>query len=173
MLSYGIVGFLILSIIVPLIVPHPAVISGLKKSLNRFLNAKIFRTLQDIPGHLVLYRNRPELITQVLALAFVNVFIVIFEFYFIAESFSAQISLGYFFIFIPLLIYLSMLPLSIGGIGLLEAGLVLFFSKAGMPVETCLSTALVFRVLQLGCALPGAMIYLLGDVSSRELSARC
>jgi hypothetical protein len=140
---------------------------------DSFTSQKFFKILQEMPGHLLVYRKRPALIAQVLALAFANVFIVVFEFYFIAEAFSAQISIVYFVLFIPLLIYLSMLPISIGGIGLLEAGLVLFFSKAGMPVETCLSTALLFRALQLGCALPGATIYLLGDVSSRELSARC
>jgi glycosyltransferase 2 family protein len=129
--------------------------------------------LQDMSRHLFLYRNQPALISQILALAFLNVIITIFEFYFIAQSFSAQISIGYFFLFIPLLIYLSMLPVSVGGIGLIEAGLVLFFSTVGMPLETCLSTALAFRVLQLGCALPGAMIYLLGDLSSPEVSARC
>lgn len=172
-LSYGIVALLLLSILVPLILQHPLVINGVKRLFDRFTSQKLFKSLQDMPRHLVLYRNRPALMAQVLALAFLNVFIVVFEFYFIAESFSAQISIGYFFLFIPLLIYLSMLPVSVGGIGLLEAGLVFFFSKAGMPVETCLSTALVFRVLQLGCALPGAMIYLLGDLSSRELSARC
>ena len=172
-LSYGIVAFLLLSIALPLMVQHPAIISWTKKVLNRFTGEKLFNLLHDMSRNLVLYRNHRALMAHVLALAFLNVVIVVFEFYFIAQGFSSQISIGYFFLFIPLLIYLSMLPVSVGGIGLLEAGLVLFFSRVGMPLETCLSTALAFRMLQLGCALPGAVIYQLGDFSSRELSARC
>ena len=172
-LSYGIVTFLLLSIAVPLMLQHALLMNWAKKLLERFTSQKLFTMLQDMSRHLFLYRNQTALVSQVLALAFLNVIITVFEFYFIAQSFSAQISIGYFFLFIPLLIYLSMLPVSVGGIGLLEAGLVLFFSRVGMPLETCLSIALAFRVLQLGCALPGAMIYLFGDFSSRELSARC
>ena len=172
-LSYGIVAFLLLSIAVPLMLQHPVVIDLVKRLLDRFTGQKLLNTFQEMARHLVLYRNQQALVAHVLALAFLNVMIVVFEFYFIARGFSTQISVGYFFLFIPLLIYLSMLPVSVGGIGLLEAGLVLFFSKVGMPIETCLSTALTFRVLQLGCALPGAMIYLLGDFSSRELTAKC
>ena len=172
-LSYGIVAFLLLSIAVPLILQHPVVMDLVKRLLDRFTRQKLLNTVRDMARHLVLYRNQPALVVHVLALAFVNVMIVVFEFYFIARGFSAQISVGFFFLFIPLLIYLSMLPVSVGGIGLLEAGLVLFFSRVGMPIETCLGTALTFRVLQLGCALPGAMIYLFGDFSSRELTARC
>jgi glycosyltransferase 2 family protein len=173
LLSYSIVLFLLLSIAVPLMLQHPAVINLIRKLLNRFIGQKLFTMLQEMSRHLVLYRNQMALVAQVLGLAFLNVIIVVFEFYFIAQGFSAQISIEYFFLFIPLLVYLSMLPVSVGGIGLLEAGLVLFFSRIGMPLETCLSTALSFRILQLGCALPGAMIYLFGDFSSRELSARC
>ena len=173
LLSYGVVLFLLLSIAVPVLLQHPRVISLVRKVLDRFFPKKLFTMLREMSRHLVLYRNQMAALTQVLALAFLNVMIVVFEFYFIAQGFSAQISIEYFFLFIPLLIYLSMLPVSVGGIGLLEAGLVLFFSRVGMPLETCLSTALSFRVLQLGCALPGAMIYLFGDLSSRELSASC
>ena len=165
-LSYGIVAFLLLSIAVPLMLQRPLIMNLTKNLVERFTSQKLFTKLQDTSRHLFLYRNQTALVSQVLGLAFLNVIITIFEFYFIAQSFSAQIPIGYFFLFIPLLIYLSMLPVSVGGIGLIEAGLVLFFSTVGMPLETCLSTALAFRVLQLGCALPGAMIYLLGDLSS-------
>ena len=172
-LSYGIVTFLTLSIVAPLMMQHPVVMNWGKIFLERFTSQKLFTLLRDMSRHLFIYRNQTALVFRVLALAFLNVIITVFEFYFIAQGFSAQIPIGYFFLFIPLLIYLSMLPISVGGIGLLEAGLVLFFSGVGMPLETCLSTALAFRVLQLGCALPGATIYLLGDFSSRELTARC
>jgi hypothetical protein len=56
--------------------------------------------------------------------------------------------------------------------GLIEAGLVVFFSKIGMPVEMCLGTALVYRALHLTCMLPGAAIYLFNGFSVKQLSAQ-
>lgn len=170
-LSHGIVAFLILSMAVPLLLQHTLVISGIAKIADRFSGKRLFASVQNISDQLLLYRKRPAVMAKVLSVAFLNIFVVVFEFYFIAKSFSMPISISYFFLFIPLLIYLTMLPVSIGGIGLVEAGFVFFFSKVGMSVETCLSIALVFRVLQLSCALPGAMIYLLRNMSSAEVSA--
>lgn len=173
LVSYGVLAFLLLSIGVPLMLQHRVVIHRMKKILDRFAGRKLFGNVQSMWEHFVLYRTRPAVMAKALSIAFLNVLIVVFEFYLIAKGFSAQISISYFFLFVPLLIYLTMLPVSIGGIGLVEGGLVFFFSKIGMSVETCLSIALVFRALQLSCALPGAMIYFFGDASSRELSVRC
>jgi glycosyltransferase 2 family protein len=171
-LSFGIVACLILSMAAPWLLQHTFVISGMAKIANRFSEKALFRSLQHMSDQLLLYRKRPGVIAIVLTLAVLNIFVVVFEFYFIARSFSTPISISYFFLFIPLLIYLTMLPLSVGGIGLMEGGFVFFFSKVGMPVATCLSIALVFRALQLACALPGAMVYLLRGMSSAEVPAK-
>jgi uncharacterized protein (TIRG00374 family) len=169
--SYGVVALLLLSLGVPLVLQRAAVIDGIRLLLDRFTGRKLFEDVKDMSEHLLLYRNRPAVIAKALAVAFLNLFIAVLEFYLVAKGFSAQISIGYFFLFIPLVIFLSMLPVSIGGIGLVEAGLVFFFSKVGMPIETCIGTALLYRALQLTCLLPGAAIYLFDGFSVRELSA--
>jgi uncharacterized membrane protein YbhN (UPF0104 family) len=76
------------------------------------------------------------------------------------------------FVFIPLVIFVATLPVSVGGVGLVEGGLIFFLSKAGMPLQMCLSTSLVYRALQLACLLPGAVIYLCNGASVKELPLR-
>jgi uncharacterized protein (TIRG00374 family) len=170
-LSYGIGATLLLTLGLPLTLGNTAVLNAITRLFERFAGKRLFVNVQDLSDHLRSYRNQALVMTKVLSLAFVNLFIAVLEFYFIAAAFSTQVSIGYFFIFIPLVIFLATLPVSIGGMGLMEAGLVFFFSKAGMPLEMCVGTALVYRGLQLTCLLPGAAIYMFDGFSVKQLSA--
>jgi glycosyltransferase 2 family protein len=170
--SYGIVGFLLLMLAFPLTFRNTAVLHGIRWLLDRLVGRKLFESVQDMAEHLRLYGNQAAVMTKVLALSFLNLFIAVLEFYLIAKAFSAQVPVGYFFLFIPLVIFLATLPVSVGGMGLVEAGLVFFFSKVGMPVEMCFGTALVYRALQMTCMLPGAAIYLFNGFSVKQLSAQ-
>jgi glycosyltransferase 2 family protein len=164
LLSLGIVVFLLLSLALPLALWNEVIVEGVRSLLNRFTGRRLFESVQDLAEHLLLYWKQAPLMSTALALAFLNLLIAVLEFYLIAQAFSAQVSLGYFFLFIPLVILLSMLPVSVGGIGLVEAGLVFFFAKVGMPAEMCLSIALIHRALQLICVLPGGAIYVVESV---------
>jgi uncharacterized protein (TIRG00374 family) len=169
--SYGVLVFLLLALGVPLALCNTSVLGGIRRLLDRFAGRKLFENVQDMSEHLRLYWNQPAVMIKALSISFLNLSLAILEFYLVAKGFSAQVSIGYFFLFIPIVIFLSMLPVSIGGIGLVEGGLVFFFSKVGMPIETCLGTAFVYRTLRLTCALPGAAIYVFNGFSVKELSA--
>jgi glycosyltransferase 2 family protein len=170
--SYGIVAILLLTLGFPLSLRNTAVLDGIRWLLDRLVGRKLFESVQDMAEHLRLYGNQAAVMTKVLSLSFLNLFIAVLEFYLIAKAFSAQVPIGYFFLFIPLVIFLATLPVSVGGMGLIEAGFVFFFSRAGMPVEMCFGTALVYRALQLTCMLPGAAIYLVNGFSVKQLSAQ-
>ena len=160
LLSFGMTMFLLVSLALPLVLRNSAVADGAATFLNRFTGQRLFDGVQELTEHLLLYWNQAPLMSKALALAFLNLGIAVLEFYLIAQAFSAPVSIHYFFLFIPLVVLFSMLPVSIGGIGLVEAGLIFFFVNVGMPAETCLSIALIHRALQLVCQLPGAAIYM-------------
>ena len=170
-LSYGIAAFLLLTLGLPFTLRSRAVLHGITRLFERLAGRRLFAGVQDMSDHLRSYGSAAAVMIKVLLISFVNLFIAVLEFYFIAKGFSAQISIGYFFVFIPLVIFLATLPVSIGGMGLVEAGLVFFFSKVGMPLEMCFGTALVYRALQLTCMLPGAALYLFNGFAVKELSA--
>jgi uncharacterized protein (TIRG00374 family) len=172
MLSYGIVAFLILTLGVPLAFTSTAMMNSLRRLLDRFAGKVLFESVQDLSRHLRLYWHQTGVMMKALTIAFLNLAIAVFEVYLIARAFSAPVSIGYFFIFIPLIIFLCTLPISLGGLGIMEAGLVFFFSRVGMPIETCLGTALVFRALQMMLLLPGVVIYLADGFSVKELPAQ-
>jgi len=118
----------------------------------------------------LLYQKEYRLMLKVLTISFLNLLIAVFEFYLIARAFSAEPSIGFYLIFVPLAIFLAMLPVSLGGVGILEVAMVFFFSKVGMSAEMCLGIVLVRRALLFLFALPGGMFYILEGFPAKKLS---
>jgi len=161
MLSFGITAFLALSLGLPLALCNRKVVGALRAVLDRFTGRQLFESVQDLAGHLLSYWQQAPVMGKALGIAFFNLLLAVFEYYLIAVGLLAQIPVGYFFLFIPLVIFLSMLPVSVGGVGLVEGGLVFAFSQVGMAAETCLSIAVLHRALQVVCVLPGGALYIL------------
>jgi uncharacterized protein (TIRG00374 family) len=169
-LSYGIFGFLLLSVGAPVALQNSNFMAGMQRLLSRFAGVKLLRRALDIYEAFILYQNKPWLMLKALSISFLNLIIAAFEFYAVATAFSSEISIAYYLIFVPLAIFLATLPISWGGIGVLEASMVFFFSKVGMPVEMCLSIVVVRRVLFLLSTIPGGMLYVIEGFPARKLS---
>jgi glycosyltransferase 2 family protein len=169
-LSYGIFGFLLLSVGAPVALQNSNFMAAMRRLLSRFAGVKLLRRALDMYEALILYHNEPWLMLKALSISFLNLIIAAFEFYAVATAFSSEISIGYYLIFVPLAIFLATLPISWGGIGVLEASMVFFFSKVGMPVEMCLSIVVVRRVLFLLSTIPGGVLYVIEGFPARKLS---
>jgi uncharacterized protein (TIRG00374 family) len=167
---YGIFGFLLFSLGAPLALKNTNLIAGMRRLLSRFAGIKLFGRAWDTYEDFLLYQHEYRLLLKALSISFLNLLLAVFEFYLIALAFSAEPSIGYYLIFVPLAIFLAMLPVSLGGIGVLEATMVFFFSKVGMPAEMCLGIVLVRRALLLLFALPGGMFYILEGFPAKKLS---
>jgi hypothetical protein len=166
LLSFGVLAFLLASLALPLVLVNGTVIGAFRSLLDRFAGRKLFGNVQDLSAHLLFYRKQAPLMGKALAFAFLNLAIAVLEFYLIARSLSAPAALHYFFLFMPLVILFSMLPVSVGGLGLLEAALVFFFTGIGVSAEASVSIALLHRAMQLTCLLPGGALYLWKGVPS-------
>ena len=160
LLSFGVLAFLLASLALPLVLVNGAVIGAVRSLLDRFAGRKLFSSVQDLSEHVLFYRKQGPLMGKALAIAFLNLAIAVLEFYLIARSLSVPASIQYFFLFMPLVILFSMLPVSVGGLGLLEAALVFFFTGVGVSTEAAISMALLHRAMQLVCLLPGGALYL-------------
>ncbi|MFN3505106.1 MAG: lysylphosphatidylglycerol synthase transmembrane domain-containing protein [Caldimicrobium sp.] len=88
---------------------------------------------------------------------------IFFVFQFISLSFSLNLYLGsLYFVIIPIISFLSALPLSISGLGVREGTLSYFLHLLGYRVEYGLSIGLLSYSLILISALPGIVFYLKG-----------
>ncbi len=167
-LSLGVVAALSVSIVIPLALQHRGLAHGAGAGLRRFERFKGMRRICELYEHFLAFQHHKTVMINALLMSFLNLFIAAIEFYIIAESFSAEVSVRYFFILIPLVVFVSMIPISVGGMGLLEGALVFFFSKVGMPIEICVGIAVVHRVLLMAATLPGGVLYMVEGIAAKK-----
>lgn len=81
--------------------------------------------------------------------------------------FSAYRALGgdvdavYFLIFVPVVFFLSFLPISLSGLGVREGTLVYFFAGLGVMPEVSVAAGLLTHLLQIVAAVPGILMLLM------------
>jgi uncharacterized protein (TIRG00374 family) len=86
---------------------------------------------------------------------------------------SVGLSLGinlawyHYVLYLPLIAIMTAVPVTPGGVGVLEELFIYFFSAAGDP-NKILAMALLYRLVLLLCGLPGAVIFLLSEKISRQ-----
>jgi len=135
--------------------------SKTSRLLDRFHAGKIGELLKDLHQEIHYFRRHKRII-------FINVIISIFvqaaaplSFFVIASALGLKIRLLYFFIFLPIVGAITMLPISIGGLGLRETMTTLFFAKVGVDTHLALTMALLNSFFIFVCGSLGGLIYVL------------
>lgn len=111
-------------------------------AIFRLRLGKRIKVLSEFYGYFSEYSRQKALLIKTLMLSFIIQVMAILSMYIIALGLGQQISLLYFFIFFPIIVTISTLPISISGIGLREGAFVLLFGTAGVKPE--MATAMSF-----------------------------
>jgi uncharacterized protein (TIRG00374 family) len=106
------------------------------------------------------------LITTVISL--VSQVISGFIVWMLAISFGAKFGFLEFSLVWPIILILTMLPISIAGWGVREGALVVAFKVLGNPPEVALASSVAYGILMLFVGVPGGIIYFLSLVDSRK-----
>jgi len=107
------------------------------------------------------YTCGPKAIGGALAVSFVFNVLLIAVNYLIALSLGVEISLRYFLLFIPLISFLLVLPISLSGLGVREGAYVYLFAQAGVSAPLALAMSLLFYALNVATGLIGGALYVL------------
>jgi uncharacterized protein (TIRG00374 family) len=94
-----------------------------------------------------------------LVISFVFNVLLIAVNYLIALSLRVEIPLWYFLLFIPLISFLLILPISLSGLGVREGGYVYLFAQAGVSAPLALAMSLLFYALNVATGLIGGVLY--------------
>jgi hypothetical protein len=81
--------------------------------------------------------------------------------YFIGLSLGIKINFIYYFIFMPIIGAITLLPIAIGGLGLREGLFVVYFAKAGVIKQLALAMSLLSFSFVVFYAAIGGIIYVL------------
>ena len=100
-------------------------------------------------------------IVRALAVSLVfNVTLVLAN-YFVGLAFGVRISMLYFWVFVPITSVVTMIPISLNGLGVREMGYVALFTQAGVPEQVAFSMSLSFYSFTVISGLIGGVLYIM------------
>jgi hypothetical protein len=105
-----------------------------------------------------LYRNYYRVITEAFCATLTSHLLVVTTVYLINMAIGSNATYLHCLLFVPVIGLISSLPITIGGIGLREAGYILLFTQVGVTKEHALGISLIFSLLLFGWAIVGAIL---------------
>lgn len=133
--------------------------------VNKFLDSpragRIRESIKNLHEELHIFRHHKKVILNNLLISLLIQAISPIAFYITALSLGINKDLIYFFIFIPIIAAISLLPISIGGLGVRENITVLFFAKAGIDQNSALAMSLLNFLFIIVYGAIGGIIYVL------------
>ncbi|MDV2990834.1 MAG: hypothetical protein N4J56_000488 [Chroococcidiopsis sp. SAG 2025] len=94
---------------------------------------------------------------------------IVYYHYLVAHQLKIPISYLELLVFIPIIVVVTLLPISLGGIGLKEGLWAYLFSRIGLSVEQALLLSLTITVLGWMLSLPGAVVLLLDSTGFQQV----
>lgn len=79
--------------------------------------------------------------------------------YSLGQGLSIHMALGHYFVFMPVVLFLSMLPISIAGWGVREGAMVAALAVVGVPADQSLALSICFGLCLIFVSLPGGLIW--------------
>ena len=122
-------------------------ISGMNEKMDSF-----YRVFMN-------YKGRREVLFKIFSLSLIIQSGVIICYFVLGRSVGIDVPVGYFFLFVPLAIVFSMVPLSLSGLGIREGVFIFLFTKAGVSREAALSMSLIWFMVVAAVSMAGAFEY--------------
>lgn len=115
--------------------------------------------LEALHSAVLAYRDDRMALVVALLNTLIFYFLAVLNVYVTALAFGAEVHLGELLVAVPLIMFIMNLPISIGGIGLMEFSFVFIFGVFGYGSALALSTALLMRLKSFVDAAIGGLLY--------------
>ena len=124
----------------------------------KFLNLgeeirKFYRALKE-------YRDKRRVIVIGFLLSMCVQMMIVFINYMIVKGLNLDISIFHLITYLPLITIVSLIPITINGLGLRESAYVLLFNAAGLPGNQSLSLSLMFYFISVIASISGGIAFL-------------
>lgn len=139
----------------------------LKEPMQKWSSAnknKFYKKITHYYNVFDAYRSHKKIILLAMFISLGMIFLGIVITYIISHGLGLDFPMAYFIIFVPIIILITMIPISIHGLGLREGAFLFFFTKAGLSAPEALSISLVSYVLTLIFGMIGGMVYIVHRV---------
>lgn len=138
-------------------------ISLISLYLYRKINAREYKLMTHINQTLldlnhILFRSNQKYLIIIFSFLIQTINVIVF--YLIAKSLNIILPIEYGFIIIPMILFISAIPVSLAGWGIRENAMITGLSFISINSESALSISIAFGLLQLITGLPGLYLWL-------------
>jgi len=133
----------------------------LTKMLHAIHLPKLATRVDAISSAFQIMAKHPGILFDSLLISLVNQLLVCVISWVAAEALHIHVSFLYFVVFIPVTTLITMIPVSLSGMGLREYAFVTLFSAIGVAPASSLAFALLSSAMIILSAVPGGIIYML------------
>jgi uncharacterized membrane protein YbhN (UPF0104 family) len=127
--------------------------------------------VRQIAGVFVLYRNSPQLVFGTAILSALIQVANVFLLWMLGQAAGLPLPLAYCFVLMPLVSLLTLLPISVGGLGVREGALVLLLGPLGIAAGQAVTLSLLWFSVFVAAGLAGAGLYLAGRLPRYKVRA--
>lgn len=129
-------------------------------ALRRFRLDRIASKVDLISSAFQIMGKHKSVLTGSLAISFVNQILVISVTWIMALGLRLDVSPAYFLVFVPVITLISMIPISLNGMGLREYAFMSLFGGIGLAKESCVALGLLSSLVIILSSLPGGIVYI-------------
>jgi uncharacterized protein (TIRG00374 family) len=128
--------------------------------LRRFHLQRIAAKVDAISNAFLIMGKHKMLLFLSLMISFINQLLVISVTWIMAIGLRLDIDPLWFLIFIPVITLISMIPISLNGMGLREYAFLSLFGAVGVDRESCIALGLLSSIVIVLSSLPGGIVYI-------------
>jgi glycosyltransferase 2 family protein len=139
---------------------YPSCHRILTRILHRLHLMKIARKIDLISNAFQISGKHPSMLLVSLLISLVNQALVIAVTWILALGLWIDVPLYYFMIFVPVITLISMIPISLNGMGLREYAFMTLFGSIGVPAGACIALGLLSSIVIVLSSLPGGIVYI-------------
>ncbi|MFQ5441400.1 MAG: lysylphosphatidylglycerol synthase transmembrane domain-containing protein [Thermodesulfobacteriota bacterium] len=121
---------------------------GINKKIDTFYNV------------LMSYKSHRDILVKIFLISLVVQTGVNIGYYVLSRGLGIDVGLAYFFLFIPLSTVVSMLPVSVAGLGIREGAFVYLFTRVGASKEEAITLSLMWFAIMVVVSIIGGVEFL-------------
>jgi glycosyltransferase 2 family protein len=144
-----------------------ALASGLIQRAPQVLQRPLTGVLESVRR----YRVHHGALTNVLLGSLGVQALRIVQAYYLGRGLGIGVPIGVYFAFVPLILLVMLLPVTVNGIGTSQAAFVWFFARAGVEPAPAFALSVLFVALGIVGNLPGGLLYATGRTENVERRA--
>jgi uncharacterized membrane protein YbhN (UPF0104 family) len=158
----GISAITLLLAVILLMLFNRFVFAKTNSLLDYFGGGRIAVAVKNLHREIHVFRHQKAVILKVSVLSLFIQVIGPLVGYIISLGLGIHINIIYFFIFLPVVGAITLLPISIGGLGLRDAAVIFFFAQAGVSRDLSFAMSLLGFFFTLAYSAIGGLIYIFG-----------